>query len=98
MTDMIPPRTVGITHLDFSDSYVFVREDGSVEIRAGLSSMLLHPNGTIVINANSVKIIAEDLEWNDSTFNIAADNQRQPALIKAKGMLPSERSLLDYNG
>lgn len=98
MTDFIPGRTAGITHLDYDDSYVLVREDGSVEIRAGISSILLHPDGTIIINANSVKIVSEELEWNDATFNLGAVNPRQPALIKAKGMLPSTRSLSDYNG
>jgi len=98
MTDFIPARTTGITHLDYDDSYVLVREDGSVEIRAGLSSILLHPDGTIILNANSVKIVSEDLEWNDTTFNLGAVHPKQPALIKAKGMLPSERSLSDYNG
>ena len=98
MTDFIPARATGITHVDFNDSYVLVREDGSVEIRAGLSSILMHPDGNIIINANSVKILSDELEWNDSAFNNAAFNPRQPAFIKAKGMLPSDRSLKEYNG
>lgn len=97
MTDyMIPRRTTGITHIDFNDSYVLLREDGSVEIRAGASSILMHPEGEIIIQGSRIKFLSDVIEVNDSEINMASSNPSQPALIRKKGMLPSDRSLKDY--
>jgi hypothetical protein len=95
--EAIPDRAVGITSPDFPESFCIINDDGSIDIRAGEASILIHPDGEIIIHCSRLKYVCDSIEWNDVAFNDRATNPAEPALtIPIKKLLPSDRSIKDY--
>jgi hypothetical protein len=95
--EQITDRTAGLTHPDFPDTFMLMRDDGSIEIRAGKSSILLHPDGMIIIQAGRARVLADSFELNEYRFNEEAVNPSEPALLKeVRSLLPSQHSIGDY--
>jgi hypothetical protein len=93
----IPDRAIGLSHPDFQNSFVIVREDGSVEIGAGKASIILHPDGEIIIHATRIRYVCDTMELNENTFNDKATNPMEPALLSgSRKLLPSDRSIREY--
>jgi hypothetical protein len=94
---VISDRAVALSSPDFPDSFVMVNDDGSVEIRAGEASILLIPEGEIIIQCSRLRFINDVMEWNGVEFNSRAVNPSEPALtVSTKTLLPSSRSVKDY--
>jgi hypothetical protein len=89
----ISKRTVGWSHPDFAETYCLGFEDGSIEIRSGLCSILMNPNGVMIIQAEQIKFLTDDLDWNNSQFNEKATNPVEPALTNIHNLLPSRKAI-----
>lgn len=81
--ETISRGTVGLVHPS-TGSYFLIDDDGN--IRFGVESVgdcifVKGTTGDILIKANKVKYITDEIEWNNLTFNKSATNPSQPALI-----------------
>lgn len=96
MIGLVPDKSAGIVHPVYPDTYVLVMEDGSIQMRAGKASIILHPDGNIIIQGKTIRHICDSLQWNENSFNDRATNPMEPALTTIHKLIPSERSMLSY--